>query len=72
MPHDATMTDAYPTKRKYPFDDAGDHEQKKVYLENRRVGIENLHLDVGEKYLLRSTRKAPFKSHTSHIPPDRW
>ncbi|KAI1462289.1 Rox3-domain-containing protein [Annulohypoxylon moriforme] len=55
MSHDAAMTDIYSTKRKYPFDDAGDHEQKKVYLENRRVGIENLHLDVGEKYLLRST-----------------
>ncbi|KAK6951995.1 hypothetical protein Daesc_006521 [Daldinia eschscholtzii] len=48
MSHDATMSDAYSAKRKYPFDDTGDHEQKKVNLENRRVGIENLHLDVGE------------------------
>ncbi|KAI2473850.1 Rox3-domain-containing protein [Annulohypoxylon bovei var. microspora] len=55
MSHDATMADIYSAKRKYPFDDASDHEQKKVHLENRRVGIENLHLDVGEKYLLRST-----------------
>ncbi|KAI0095681.1 Rox3-domain-containing protein [Hypoxylon sp. NC0597] len=55
MSHDTTMIDAYSTKRKYPFDDAGDREQKKVNLENRRVGIENLHLDVGEKYLLRHT-----------------
>lgn len=55
MSHDAAMADVYSTKRKYPFDDAGSHEQKKVHLENRRVGIENLHLDVGEKYLLRST-----------------
>ncbi|OTB07859.1 hypothetical protein M426DRAFT_53044 [Hypoxylon sp. CI-4A] len=65
MSHEITMTDAYPNKRKYPFDDSGYHEQKKVHLENRRVGIENLHLDVGEKYLLRSTRKAP----SSLIPP---
>ncbi|KAI2641732.1 Rox3-domain-containing protein [Hypomontagnella submonticulosa] len=55
MSHDSTMTDSYTNKRKYPFDDTGDHEQKKVHLENRRVGIENLHLDVGEKYLLCST-----------------
>ncbi|KAI1802946.1 Rox3-domain-containing protein [Daldinia bambusicola] len=59
MSHDATMSDAFPTKRKYPFDDAGDHEHKKVSLENRRVGIENLHLDVGEKYLLCSTPYPP-------------
>ncbi|KAI0166986.1 Rox3-domain-containing protein [Hypoxylon sp. FL1284] len=53
--HDAAMTDPYSHKRKYHFDDSGDHEQKKVHLEDRRVGIENLHLDVGEKYLLCST-----------------
>ncbi|KAL7625308.1 hypothetical protein AAE478_004524 [Parahypoxylon ruwenzoriense] len=50
--HDATMAEYYPHKRKYPFDDVGEHEQKKVHLEDRRVGIENLHMDVGEKYLL--------------------
>ncbi|KAI1391067.1 Rox3-domain-containing protein [Hypoxylon trugodes] len=61
MAHDIAMADAYSTKRKYPFDDGSDHEHKKVHLEDRRVGIENLHLDVGEKYLLCSTRKAPFR-----------
>ncbi|KAI1645109.1 Rox3-domain-containing protein [Daldinia loculata] len=55
MSHDTAVADAYSAKRKYPFDDTGDHEHKKVNLENRRVGIENLHLDVGEKYLLCST-----------------
>ncbi|KAI1761303.1 Rox3-domain-containing protein [Hypoxylon sp. FL1150] len=55
MSHDSTIADPYSHKRKYHFDDAGDHEQKKVHLEDRRVGIENLHLDVGEKYLLCST-----------------
>ncbi|KAI6085952.1 Rox3-domain-containing protein [Hypoxylon rubiginosum] len=55
MSHDNAIADPYSHKRKYPFDDAGDHEQKKVHLEDRRVGIENLHLDVGEKYLLCST-----------------
>ncbi|KAI5862925.1 Rox3-domain-containing protein [Durotheca rogersii] len=52
MAHDATMADYYSHKRKYSFGDAGDHEFKKVHLEDRRVGIENLHMDVGEKYLL--------------------
>ncbi|ORY71718.1 Rox3 mediator complex subunit-domain-containing protein [Pseudomassariella vexata] len=52
--HDTMMTDAdSPHKRKRMPDDMGDHEQKKVHLEDpRRLGIENLHLDVGEKYLL--------------------
>lgn len=58
--HENTMADIYLNKRKYPFDDTEDHEQKKPHIENRRVGIEALHADVGEKYLLCSTRKAPF------------
>ncbi|KAI0124201.1 Rox3 mediator complex subunit-domain-containing protein [Xylariales sp. AK1849] len=51
---DITMSDAdSPNKRKRLTDDMGDQEQKKVHLEDpRRLGIENLHLDVGEKYLL--------------------
>lgn len=58
--HDTNMPDDFPTKRKRPFDDLGDQEQKKVHLEDpRKLGIENLHLDVGEKYLLCRTRKAP-------------
>jgi hypothetical protein len=54
------MADDFSNKRKRPFDDNGDQEQKKVHLEDpRRLGIENLHLDVGEKYLLCRTRKVP-------------
>lgn len=53
--HENTMADVYMHKRKYPFDDTEDHEQKKPHIENRRVGIEALHADVGEKYLLCST-----------------
>lgn len=68
MSHDIAMADAYSNKRKNPFGDTGDHEHKKVHLEDRRVGIENLHLDVGEKYLLCSTRKAPFGLIQSHAP----
>lgn len=66
MTHDTVMGEDSPNnKRKRPIDDLGDREQKKVQTEDRRLGIENLHLDVGEKYLLCRTRKAPFTS----IPP---
>ena len=46
-------------KRKRDVEDVGDQEQKKVHVEDRRLGIEDLHLDVGKKYLLCRTRKAP-------------
>jgi len=52
--------DTTPHKRKRPIGDQGDRDQKKVQTEDRKLGIENLHLDVGEKYLLCRTRKAPF------------
>lgn len=59
--NDIVMLDAdSPHKRKRFIDDMGDQEQKKVHLEDpRRLGIENLHLDVGEKYLLCRTHHAP-------------
>jgi hypothetical protein len=62
--HDTTMIDAdSPNKRKRLADDTGDQEQKKAHLEDpRRLGIENLHLDVGPKYLLLRTRKASLYS----------
>jgi len=46
-------------KRKREVEDNGDQEQKKVHVEDRRLGIEDLHLNVGKKYLLCRTRKAP-------------
>jgi hypothetical protein len=46
-------------KRKREVEDNGDQEQKKVHVEDRRLGIEDLHLDVGKIYLLCRTRKAP-------------
>lgn len=53
-------------KRKRDVDDTGDREQKKVHVEDRILGIRDLHLDVGKKYLLCRTRKAP-TSLTSYI-----
>ncbi|KAI1847229.1 hypothetical protein JX265_013354 [Neoarthrinium moseri] len=52
--HDVAMSDAdSPNKRKRNPDDVGHHEQKKALVEDpRRLGIEDLHLDVGPKALL--------------------
>ncbi|KAF7538595.1 hypothetical protein G7054_g2768 [Neopestalotiopsis clavispora] len=65
--HDTTMIDAdSPNKRKRLADDTGDQEQKKAHLEDpRRLGIENLHLDVGPKYLLLRTPLKPSFPRTS-------
>ena len=65
--HDVAMADAdSPHKRKRVPEDMGDHGHKKAHLEDpRRLGIEDLHMDVGEKYLLCRTRKAlpPVRLH---------
>jgi hypothetical protein len=73
MSHDITMGDDSPQKRKRPLEDLGDREQKKVHIENCKFGIEDLHLNVGEKYLLCQTRKTPFNlrctnTSTSYLP----
>ncbi|KAL1841715.1 hypothetical protein VTJ49DRAFT_6689 [Mycothermus thermophilus] len=52
MTQDTVMSEDSPHKRKREVDDVGDRAQKKVQVEDRRRGIDNLHLDVGEKYLL--------------------
>ncbi|KAK8929518.1 Mediator of RNA polymerase II transcription subunit 19 [Metarhizium anisopliae] len=48
------MSDDSPHKRKRSLGDTGDRDrdQKKMHLGDSRLGIEDLHLDVGEKYLL--------------------
>ncbi|KAJ8119981.1 hypothetical protein O1611_g10484 [Lasiodiplodia mahajangana] len=54
--HDIAMTDVSSNKRKSSFDDTGAHEHKKVHLDDpRKIGIHDLHLDLGEKYLLCKT-----------------
>lgn len=54
---DCAMTDESPHKRKRPLDDLGDREQKKAHVEDHKLGIEDLHRDVGHKYLVCQTRK---------------
>ncbi|KAF7944451.1 hypothetical protein EAE96_010843 [Botrytis aclada] len=40
------------TKRKRDFEDLGDQKLKKVHVEDSRPSIDDLHQDVGKKYLL--------------------
>ena len=65
---DTAMVDESPHKRKRALDDVGDRDQKKMHLEDRKLGIEDLHLDVGEKYLLCQTRKTALSSLCSSRP----
>ncbi|KAI0197346.1 Rox3 mediator complex subunit-domain-containing protein [Xylaria flabelliformis] len=69
---DTAMTDVSSNKRKYSFDETGVHVHKKVHLDDpRKIGIQDLHLDVGEKYLLCRTRKAPLIGLTHSISSPR-
>ena len=56
-------------KRKRDLEDQGDREQKKVHVEGGKVGIEQLHLPVGDAYLLCRTRKAPFSTRFALLCP---
>lgn len=58
MNNDAVMGEDSPQKRKRSGDE-GERDQKKVDTEGRRYGIEKLHMNMDEKYLLCRTRKAP-------------
>jgi hypothetical protein len=53
------------SKRKRESEDSGDREQKKVHVEERKLCIEDLHLDVGKIYQLCRTRKTPFSTNNS-------
>lgn len=48
------MLDDSPHKRKRPLEDVGDddREPKKAHVEDGKLALEDLHLDVGPKYLL--------------------
>jgi hypothetical protein len=53
---DAAMADESLSKRKRALDDLGDRDHKKLHLdEEGKPGIDDLHRDVGEKYLLCQT-----------------
>lgn len=69
---DIVMGENSPQKRKRTADDVGDREQKKVHIEDRKLGIDDLHLDVGEKYLLCRSRKAPFTCTHTQQQQRQW
>lgn len=55
---DVVMTDDSPhNKRKRSAEDDGDRAPKKVHVEDHKLGIDDLHVDVGAKYLLCHKRK---------------
>ncbi|KAK4242292.1 hypothetical protein C8A03DRAFT_40413 [Achaetomium macrosporum] len=52
MVNDTVIGGDSPRKRKREVGDMGDRAQKKAHVEDRNLGTDDLHLDVGEKYLL--------------------
>lgn len=54
-----SMTSPDSNKRKRESADNGDREQKKSHVEDRELSIDDLHIDVGKKYLLCRSRKIP-------------
>ncbi|KAG6013431.1 hypothetical protein E4U43_007294 [Claviceps pusilla] len=65
---DIMMSDDSAFKRKRPLDDIGDRDHKKVHREGNALGIEDLHLDVGEKYLLLQNSSGGQTHQTSQLP----
>ena len=69
---EATAHDDTSLKRKRESDDQGDQEQKKVHVEEpeslHSLTLNDLHLDVGEKYYLCKTRKTSRFSQIYHFP----
>lgn len=58
---DVAMAEESPNKRKRSLEDDGDRDAKKVHLGDHRLDIDDLHIDVGEKYLLCQIRKTPLR-----------
>ncbi|RDW73514.1 hypothetical protein BP6252_07421 [Coleophoma cylindrospora] len=53
-------------KRKRDLEDHGNQEQKKVHVEDSRFGIDDLHIDVGPKYLLCKTPHEYVRPNPTH------
>ncbi|KAG5914508.1 hypothetical protein E4U42_000446 [Claviceps africana] len=65
---DIIMSDDSSFKRKRLLDDIGDRHHKKAHREGIALGIEDLHLDVGEKYLLLQNSPAGQAQQPSRLP----
>lgn len=57
---EASQSEDPSNKRKRDIEDLGDRDQKKVHVEDSRPDINDLHQDVGKKYLLCRSRKNSF------------
>lgn len=68
IPLESVLLEEASNKRKRDVEDHGDRNQKKVHVEDSRLSIEDLHIDVGNKYLLCRTRKAPFPPDLPFLP----
>lgn len=67
---DSMMLDDSPQKRKRPLEDVGDdRELKKAHVDDYKIAIEDLHRDVGHKYLLLQSRKTPSAALVSLLRP---
>lgn len=66
---DIAMADESPNKRKRSLEDDGERDAKKVHLGDHRLDFDELHIDVGEKYLLCQIRKTPSSLPSSAPPP---
>ncbi|CAD6441190.1 2a35c909-96a0-4f26-bf0d-42f083a574ca [Sclerotinia trifoliorum] len=56
---EASQSEDPTNKRKRDVEDLGDRDQKKVHVEDSRPSIDDLHQDVGKKYLLCRTLHKP-------------
>lgn len=65
-PREGTHAEEFSSKRKRDLEDHGDREQKKVHVEDSRIRIEDLHLDVGKKYSLCRSPHPPGPVPLSH------
>jgi hypothetical protein len=64
--HDANMADDTPHKRKRSISDIGERDEKKMHLDTPLMIIDDLHMNVGKKYLLCETPLVFPKYHVSN------
>ncbi|KAM3082208.1 hypothetical protein ACMFMG_004657 [Clarireedia jacksonii] len=69
---DASQSDDLSNKRKRDVEDHGDRDQKKVHVEDSRLSINDLHQEVGQKYLLCRTQHPPLNTNVSQDLFDRF
>ncbi|PQE08906.1 Rox3 mediator complex subunit protein [Rutstroemia sp. NJR-2017a WRK4] len=69
---EVSQPDDLSNKRKRDVEDHGDRDQKKVHVEDSRLSINDLHQEVGQKYLLCRTQHPPLNTSVSQDLFDRF